>query len=878
MADLSWLTEEDAPPAEGPTLKVPGSPGYDEQFSSRLSWLNEPSKLERFVGRIQEPDPIPAPFQALKRGAEGTLEGANERIAQVLGFPVDVVNDALRLAGANNTESGSGTQALMDAFRRAGVRLPEGAERSLTQKIGGEVINQLLGYGGARLAAPTLQKVGGTAGAVGDALLDKPVTGLATSVTSAPGVVLGGEYGGKGGKIAGEFIGEQVAGEDGTKIGGTIGEGIGGALGSIVGGTATAVVGMPIVRSVIPASEKGGFKPYDAPLQDPNADPTEAVASARKAVERATMAIDRRIQRTIEGVNKNRLSPEKSAQWLKTSLERTRDAARSIEESAWDQIDPRETIDLTPVYQVVQQMRANGYENAIPTSLLAAFERRAVRVSPDGDVDVVVQPFSWVRQFRSDIRRESMNASGYNPSMGARNGDMVQSLADLETAVMSSISRSLPQRAAWERAREISQVVNDRFTRGPVGQLLGTDRQTQDLVPPAVVAKRILDDPDGVKALLRAGEPVSSRMGDIQSGVQPGERWSMADALPAEPRQEFIEAARDMTGRKAMPVSGSATTRATGATGIEASVRAEFEAAAKKAAQYETDVGRKSTLLAKGGEDFAIGVKDHIENLTGVATDVKKAGENLGKLWRARRDFEKSAVARYAEKDPDKAIADVFNQGDPAKAARELMQRMKGDPDAIRGLKAGLIDHFMGMGGNRSMSVANRRLGEDTRWGRVFDTVLGKHDAERFRMNVAAAAKLENGDRSALTKFSATGTSYLAGWVGLTTGKLASMANPSQAGALSYPMEMKRTFQRLAAQAFDFDNPWEVLSRAIIDPKQEAWLRSQMPDNGSSGRAAERTLRRMFIAERASFERAIDLYEERETAKVRAREGAAGAR
>ena len=241
MADLSWLTEEDAPPAEGPTLKVPGSPGYDEQFSSRLSWLNEPSKLERFVGRIQEPDPIPAPFQALKRGAEGTLEGANERIAQVLGFPVDVVNDALRLAGANNTESGSGTQALMDAFRRAGVRLPEGAERSLTQKIGGEVINQLLGYGGARLAAPTLQKVGGTAGAVGDALLDKPVTGLATSVTSAPGVVLGGEYGGKGGKIAGEFIGEQVAGEDGTKIGGTIGEGIGGALGSIVGGTATAV-------------------------------------------------------------------------------------------------------------------------------------------------------------------------------------------------------------------------------------------------------------------------------------------------------------------------------------------------------------------------------------------------------------------------------------------------------------------------------------------------------------------------------------------------------------------------------------------------------------------------------------------------------------
>ena len=869
---LDWMDDDVAPPpAHGvpisgsPEIMVPAPATYrGEDGASPLAFMDdvapEPSRLDRFVGNVRQPiQPITeAP------GVAGALRGANEQIAKLLGFPLDVVNDALYLTGLKESPPGGATQAVLDTFKSMGIRLPAGAQRTLDEKIGAEVITQLVGYGAARLAAPTLAAgKPGVLQSIGAELEARPVTGAVASVTSAPGVVVGGQYGKQGVGAAGEYLGENVGGEEGARIGRKLGEGVGEAFGSLAGGVATSVLGAPLLRSVIPDVEKGGFKPFTAPLIDPDAMPSDAVASAKQAVTRQLEAVDRRIVQTIERVNAQRLSPAKAAAWLRTSLERTYSHAREIENSAWDQVDKNTPIDLAPVWQVMQRQMTDNWEGAKPAKIIKDFMEKAIVQSADGDVDVVAQPFSWVRQLRSNLRVEIMNNAGSVPAAKAQNRDMQGALTEIEQAVMASISRSIPEEAAWVRARQISQTINERFTRGPIGQLLALDHQASDRIPAELTAKTLLQNPGGVAALLKSAEPVSQRMGPIASGGQPGVRMTTAEPLPAEPRQAFSEASRQTVGT---PVLGNldAAGRARNATGLDAAIRSEFEDAAKAAAKNDIDMGRRSVLLAKGGEDFAKEVREDIDRLAGVSTDIKTAGQTLGRLWRAREAFEKSAVARFAERDPDKAIADIFNQQDPAAAAKDLLRKMRGDPDAVAGLRAGIVQHFMGLGGNRSLAVANRRLAEDTRWGRVFQEVLGASDSERFRNMVAAGARLETGDTAMATRAAAGVTSWLAGWVGLTTGHIASKLNPSQAGALSYPSQMKRTFQNMAAKAFDYDNPWSVLAQAVNDPKQEAFLMSQMPFNAQTGRAAERQLRRAFIAGRALYEHQIDSFDKRE--------------
>lgn len=859
LDSLSWLDEE---PPSGPTLKVPGSPGYEEQFAPKgglasLDWLDAPATPG--IGVSLNPpsaslnlNRIPG-GQTVKEGTEGFLRGANEQIAKALGFPADVVLDALYLTGlSGDLKPGDAGKKLIETFNKLGIRTPQGAERMLSERIGAEAVNQAIMGAATLRAAPTLQSVGGVTGEVGKVLADKPVTAMVASATSAPGAVMGGDAGstlaGKGAELLGASPEVKAAAE-----------GAGRAVGAIVGGAATAIPGTTALRSLIPDAEKGGFKPYQRPLMDPDATPSDAVASAQRSVERSLAAVDRRIVQTIERVNARRLSPAQASTWLRDSLENTYTAARQVEEAAWNEVPRNHPIDMAPVWQVMQDQLGRNWEGAIPREIIQRVQQRAVQLADDGTVTgVVAQPFHWVRQLRSDILRQRWEAGGSVPANKAPNRDLQGALADIEDAIMASISRSLPDSAPWERARVVSQAVNDRFTRGPIGRLLSLDKQAQDRIPAELTAKEILDNPGGVAGLRAATQqPLTQDIGRVPPGTP-----------MREAHDEFVEFSRQTRGTNALG-SLDAQGRARNAGGIEAAIRAEFEARAREVADAQAALHpeKRSALLAQGGADFARAIRADIENLTGVAHDVRQAGERLGQLSRARRDFEKSAIARFAERDPDKAIAGIFNAPDPAAAARELNRKLARDPDAVRGLKAGVIEYFLGMGGNRSLMTANRRLAEDTRWGRVFNEVLGPADAERFRTIINDGANLEGGNVNNVTRAAAAGTSMLAGWVGLTVGHLASKLNPSQAGALSYPQQMKRTFQGMAAKAFDSDNPWEMVSRAVLDPKQEALLRSKLPDGVTSGREAARMLRRLFSLERAAFDQAVEAYEKRETGR-----------
>ena len=74
----------------------------------------------------------------------------------------------------------------------------------------------------------------------------------------------------------------------------------------------------------------------------------------------------------------------------------------------------------------------------------------------------------------------------------------------------------------------------------------------------------------------------------------------------------------------------------------------------------------------------------------------------------ASREFEKSAAARLINSDPEKAIANAIKGSNTAKATYELMEAVKGDKTAIKGLKNAFADHIMDIVQTTSKDIANK--------------------------------------------------------------------------------------------------------------------------------------------------------------------------
>lgn len=833
--------------------------------------------LDDFIAGLEAERPIPGVVspksiaQTLSKapGAESVqnlARGFNEQLANTLGFPVEVVNEAMGLAGYNFLKQpGNAQKAIRDAFDKLGFNTKPA--EGLMAKAGRETLKQALIFAGMRVAAPSLaggaatsvelqagtmperagMQVSGETMAGGSAIvpgavstlpattlregiaremgaltLNKPVSSAVAQVGAVPGMV-GGKY---VGELGGDAVGALVTDNPNTR------EAIrqtGGALGEMGGGVLTAGTALGVAGKA--GALKGEAPPKlipDEGLLSAKADPKDTRYFAVQQVKRELDAVDKGINDQIAvAAGRNDLAPPAKARWLRAAIGRVEASAREIEDAAWEPIPQNAPINVEGVYRLGQRMlrEPTATPNNVPGRLLGEFNKAVEIRDADGNVTGLRElPFRAVRELRTSILREERNLAGSTPNAPMPNRDLATRYNELQTAVLDSIDNSLPGEAAvaWEQARAISQHVNDRFSRGPIGELLGRTRQGAQRMSPEETTKYLLDN-GGVAAINRAGRPLGLDVGP-HSARQP----------------EGVREMRDATAE---------------------AIRGEFVAAAREAGAREMDPARKTTAMAKGASAFTREVEGKIEGFTRATRTIRQASEEMLRLAQQRRDWEDSALARLAGKEADAAIRGVLsggNTGDVAAEVQAIVRSIGGDEAAMAGFKRGLVSQFLTE--NPSAAQAAIRLSAP-RYQKAFETALGSRDLLRFQQMLEGAAAVEGASPSLYQRAAYQVGSLGARIFGLHFGHAVhQLVGGGTAGSLSLPARMSQQMATLVEDPYKTAKAADMLADALFHPKMEGVLRSRLP--GTIAEAAKQTalLRRLAVAEQVAYDRAVDRF------------------
>jgi hypothetical protein len=875
MAELDDLIKQSEPSIDD--LIRLSDPGADEGLSTYQKF----GRAAKRVGEALDVRNVANQFPAV-RAAKGMVDpmtkGFNTQLANTLGLPLEMVNEVIGHAeklfehSEYKDNPGEATAMIKKAFKAFGVDTYEGEAANMLERIGEEGFRQLLFSAGLRGAAPALRapyahatrttgmpSTGARMGeTVGRMAMEKPATLLAAGVTSAPGIPMG--------EAAGEWIGEAIAPAiiDDPTAQGLIKE-TGKTLGGFVGGSATSIPGVALAKRarLIPKSETDVVNPYQEHLVQATDDPNRARLFADEVVKRETTAIDKHIVDILQGVGRpENLKPKDASTWLHGKINAVKEMAREMEREAWDMVSSKTPIKIFDTYKLMDEMEnalpIEGAQGGIPYDMIKRFKQSVEIKNADGKVVGLRDlTFDQMRRLKNVIMDSRWATQGSAVTAAPPNTELRRNLQAIENSMMENIDESLAAAGGlnkhWEYARALSQALNDRFTRGPIGQLLGLDFQNTERITPDMAAEFLLSKRDGFNAVTRAGgslppprtPPVTDpNTGALMSPAQPAGVDDMRKASDIAIRNQFVKVVEEAIG---------------GTMG---------------------DPKKQAELAGAAGNRFAQKVSQEIEGFTATTSRINKAITDTKASIAQRRDWENSATARFAGKEPHLAVKDIFASGNPEMNARRIMRDFEvpfgtavpgqPDPSAAAGLGKAMIDDLIA--NSPDPRVASARLSyEPTR--KAFVEVLGDVRVRRLEEIIAGAIDLDEYMRKRSvgplrTAVSALSTVF-ANWAGHT----AALASPSGGyGALSYPAKMQKMMQSIIASHFGVGDPMKLISESVYSRDVEALLRTQLPSNMKDAEQYMRLIRRVGIIQNTVYDRMIkghmNKYRQRQPAEV----------
>lgn len=422
--------------------------------------------------------------------------------------------------------------------------------------------------------------------------------------------------------------------------------------------------------------------------------------------EELSKLLDERLQVAKEKTDSEiaRISPEmrgtQSSLIARNELESALSDARTQEKHLWNDIPDNILVDkknTTDTYNQLIKNTPRAQQEDIPKNLMAKVltqpEEPAIRIYNErgepmiGDMPVT-ERVSELQGLRSKLLEGSRKARAEGNYNSARIHD------DLADAVLNDIGAA-PERVQGEigqklrDALDFSRTLNEKFTRGEVGKILGTSRTGGDKVAPELTLGR----------LIGAGKA----KGDV--GLQ-----NMLDAADTpELRGSVEDYLKEQLNKTAMK-NGSLNS-----------------SAAKKFMDDNVDILDKFPELKKSISTAS----EAADKLAVKSTRTKQVQKTLV-------SDSKNQVSKFINAPIDKEFDVILGSRDPAGFTKDLVNRASKDPSgaAAKGLKASAVDYVMKksqQGASLHGESLLNNLNGNPRMSAALEQVLTPEEMQRLR-------------------------------------------------------------------------------------------------------------------------------------------------
>jgi hypothetical protein len=666
---------------------------------------------QEYQKRVSQPTEVTTEEPLLEDGPSGFMPFLNKSIATAFGAPVDITNAALNLVGLGTDRPIGGSKSIRQAMGVAGIETPERAAETFAERagqVGGELASFMIPGAAATkalsqipvTAGSRLQTVGRLATQMQKEMIERPGRALTAETLAVPGIaaartvaeekeftptqqmlaeIAGGVIPGaaistatrplklgaaalvpftkSGAKVrASRRMQELVADPakaaqriddlEGSKLlpsARTEEPGLMALEQAVIKETPQAQATMTIKRAEIINSLKNEIR------KSGNIKNTRKFLQAR--IGRLNKAIDARIERAAEDVEQSLLAlniqgldpivaKQASNKVVRDALEEALADARVQEEELWSAIPQTlkgKTSNTRSALQKEIDNLSTAQQDDIPTIARTIIESDDFKVTSVKEIDGLYRK----------LGEEATRARAAGDFNKARISENLRSaiLADLDNFGAKGAGAD-----SLKAARAYSRQLNEKFRRGPIGNIMGFSREggekiARDLTIPTIIG------PGGVKG--RLGVEALQRAVDDPTALEGITNYLKAD---------FAQSVLDRNTGRVNP------------------------------AKYETFIRRNAEIL-----ELVPSTRQQLASARSaedVLRRVTKKGDGF------RKAFDKSSVSvisRLVNSDINKEIKQVLASADPVESMASLVRAARKDKSgqAMEGLKAGLSEYLI---------------------------------------------------------------------------------------------------------------------------------------------------------------------------------------
>jgi hypothetical protein len=761
-------------------------------------------------------------------------------LANLIGAPVELVDQAFRMAGSELLENeGDAQAALRRGFSAAG--LPTDTVDGLSAELGKAAFESQVSLIAMAAAAPKMllsavqkaqPRMGEVVDQIGRWMIEQPWIAALTEF----GTQMGGPIGertigdipvpftdGKHTLMSGEAIGGLVGGGAAGGLPGFVkvagksvptvsGLATGAAVGAPFGpGVAigTAVIGKTVAQRTAGSAwrffRKGTTpRPDDTMLPEPR--PMSAASRVDEYVQTQMLQAEKKIDDVIAS-----LPPQDAEEYsiaLREGLYKAQKAARAIESEAYpDWFLKQQTEDVGGLIEAAVKM-SNQLDIASPRRPSGEISRILRQFGEKTEIGYVSRDNvygSELQSLRSDLAWAARDArSGESP-----NKPLAINLEKLVDAADAELRRLPGGDEQVDYMHKISKELNDFFFRGPMLELFRKRKSGAPLVPPGKTADKLLVQERGLGQIRGIAERYD------QPGLMPLTRNAV--------RAHF----RKVLERAESKPSGPATRGRPGA------------AAQRWMQKHESAVNSFA--------DESVKLQQYTDQLLAAQNEI--IGINKGSLL------------RFTKKDPDKGVDAIFGSGNPAQSAAEIRAIVAKDPEALAGFEHDFLVQLFQRNRYSAKKLYDslteghpekRKFGGAT--ARLVEAALGEEKALRLLDIAKRVSMIETGE----TKITGVGGPIFhyvydfAARVGGAAAVKGIIDQPTiqQAGAGA---TFTTSFVKRLAGKLDYS---EVFSLVVNDPKWEQIVMNEVPLTAKDVRKLNNQMRMLFALEEATREEA----------------------
>jgi len=455
-------------------------------------------------------------------------------------------------------------------------------------------------------------------------------------------------------------------------------------------------------------------------------------------------------------------TPRQISKIARETLETAYRDARDTEKSLWSAIDDNVIIDLSNSRQTLNDIVSSRSEAADPEDI-PNYLPRLLQGSTSKPVNFAQDLRSRVLQ---DIRTER--------AKDAPNRRKISILSQVQDNILNDMRTGEGQSDALDTALSYSRELNEKFSRGRIGSVLGFERTGAD----KVVAE------DTIDYILRGGTATTNI-------------------------QELYNAAPQSRGQ------------------IEDFLKNTFSTSVIRE-NGKINSAAASRFFNKYGDilDMSPGVREELQSAS-------KTGKRLDSLVERRNSFikslerpKKSTAALYLNAPIGQEIKRVLSSQNPAKTAAGLRALVRKDPEAVQGLKQAYVDELFTRSFQRSVDEEGFRFIKGGKFREMLNDTrsaakaLGLSDEELSRLETISTA-FARSSASAETAKDIIGdqpskiVDLIGGFLGAQVGgKLGSTSGSSLQGASRFSGAVRDALGFLTR-----DKATEIMREAVEDPK-----------------------------------------------------------